>query len=125
MSDDFDSSPEFRIDPAHPEHNLAGVLTFESVVFDSVKKLVPPVSAVHLPASGVYTFTAFIALKKAFPGEGMSAGLAAIAAVQHDGAGIAGRRNGILLFTGCQSAEAERENQVAQRVHGLTQDDRM
>jgi 2,5-furandicarboxylate decarboxylase 1 len=68
------------LDPAHPEHNLAGVLTFESVVFDSVKKLVPSVSAVHLPASGVYTFTAFIALKKAFPGEGMSAGLAAIAA---------------------------------------------
>ena len=68
------------LDPAHPEHNLAGVLTFESVVFDSVKKLVPSVTAVHLPASGVYTFTAFIALKKAFPGEGMSAGLAAIAA---------------------------------------------
>ncbi|NQU72173.1 MAG: UbiD family decarboxylase [Rhodospirillales bacterium] len=68
------------LDPAHPEHNLAGVLTFESVVFDSVKQLVPSVTAVHLPASGVYTFTAFIQIKKGFPGEGMSAGLAAIAA---------------------------------------------
>jgi 2,5-furandicarboxylate decarboxylase 1 len=68
------------LDPAHPEHNLAGVLTFESVVFDSVKRLVPSVTAVHLPASGVYTFTAFIQIKKGFPGEGMSAGLAAIAA---------------------------------------------
>lgn len=68
------------LDPAHPEHNIVGALTFESVVFDSVKNLVPSVAAVHLPASGVYTFTAFIALKKGFPGEGMSAGLAAIAA---------------------------------------------
>ncbi len=68
------------LDPAHPEHNLAGVLTFESVVFDSVKQLVPSVTAVHLPASGVYSFTAFIQIKKGFPGEGMSAGLAAIAA---------------------------------------------
>lgn len=68
------------LDPAHPEHNLAGVLTFESVVYDSVKRLVPSVTAVHLPASGVYTFTAFIAIKKRVPGEGMSAGLAAVAA---------------------------------------------
>ena len=68
------------LDPAHPEHNLCGVLTFESVVYDSVKKLVPSVTAVHLPASGVYTFTAFISIKKRVPGEGMSAGLAAIAA---------------------------------------------
>ena len=66
-----------------------------------------------------------IVLRHERGGEHQCAGLAAIAAVQHDGAGIAGRRNGILLFTGCQSAEAERENQVAQRVHGLTQDDRM
>ncbi len=68
------------LDPAHPEHNLAGVLTFETIVFDSVKKLVPSVTAVHLPASGTHTFTAFIQIKKGFPGEGMSAGLAAIAA---------------------------------------------
>ncbi len=27
------------LDPAHPEHNLAGVLTFETVVYDSVKNL--------------------------------------------------------------------------------------
>lgn len=67
------------LDPAHPEHNLAGVLTFESVVFDSVKQLVPSVTAVHLPASGVHTFTAFIQIKKGFPGEGMSAGMAALA----------------------------------------------
>ncbi len=68
------------LDPAHPEHNLAGVLTFETIVFDSVKRLVPSVTAVHLPASGTHTFTAFIQIKKGFPGEGMSAGLAAIAA---------------------------------------------
>lgn len=68
------------LDPAHPEHNLAGVLTFETVVYDAVKRLVPSVTAVHLTASGVYTFTAFVQIKKGFPGEGMSAGLAAIAA---------------------------------------------
>ena len=68
------------LDPTHPEHCLAGALTFESLVFDCVKNLVPSVSAVYMPASGTAHFTAYIAIKKRVPGEGMSAGMAAIAA---------------------------------------------
>jgi 2,5-furandicarboxylate decarboxylase 1 len=68
------------LDPAHPEHCLAGALTFESQVLDCVKNLVPTVTAVHMPASGTAHFTAYVAIKKRVPGEGMSAGLAAIAA---------------------------------------------
>ncbi len=68
------------LDPAHPEHNLAGALTFESSVFDGVKNLVPTVTGVYMPASGSCVFTAYVAIKKRVPGEGMSAGLAAIAA---------------------------------------------
>jgi 2,5-furandicarboxylate decarboxylase 1 len=68
------------LDPAHPEHNLAGALSFENRVFDSVKNLVPSVTAVYLPASGACAFTTYVSIKKRVPGEGMSAGLAAIAA---------------------------------------------
>jgi 2,5-furandicarboxylate decarboxylase 1 len=68
------------LDPAHPEHNLAGALSFENRVFDSVKNLVPSVTAVYLPASGACAFTVYVSIKKRVPGEGMSAGLAAIAA---------------------------------------------
>ena len=68
------------LDPAHPEHNLAGALSFGNRVYDSVKNLVPSVTAVYMPASGTAHFTAYIAIKKRVPGEGMSAGMAAIAA---------------------------------------------
>lgn len=68
------------LDPSHREHNLAGVLTFESSVYDSVKKLVPSVTGVYMPVSGACVFTAYVSLKKNVPGEGISAGLAAIAA---------------------------------------------
>ena len=68
------------LDPAHPEHNLAGALSFENRVFDSVKNLVPSVTAVYLPVSGACAFTVYVSIKKRVPGEGMSAGLAAIAA---------------------------------------------
>ncbi len=44
------------LDPSHPEHNLAGVLPFESQVYDSVKNLVPSVTGVYLPTSGSCTF---------------------------------------------------------------------
>ena len=66
------------LDPAHQEHNLAGALTFESSVFDGVKNLVPTVTGVYMPTSGSCVFTAYVAIKKRVPGEGMSAGLAAI-----------------------------------------------
>jgi 2,5-furandicarboxylate decarboxylase 1 len=66
------------LDPSHPEHNLAGALTFESSVFDGVKNLVPTVTGVYMPTSGSCVFTAYVAIKKRVPGEGMSAGLAAI-----------------------------------------------
>ena len=68
------------LDPSHQEHNLAGVLPFESQVYDSVKNLVPSVTGVYLPPSGSCTFFVYVSIKKRVPGEGMSAGLAAIAA---------------------------------------------
>ena len=68
------------LDPAHREHNLAGVLSQESTVYNSVHKLVPSVTAVHMPASGTCIFTAFVAIRKRVPGEGKSAGIAAIGA---------------------------------------------
>jgi len=68
------------LDPAHQEHNLANALTLESAVYDSVKQLAPSVSAVYLPVSGGCRFTVYVAIKKRVPGEGKSAGLAAICA---------------------------------------------
>ncbi len=68
------------LDPAHPEHNLAGALSFANRVYDSVKNLVPTVTGVYLPPSGGCAFTVYVSIKKRVPGEGMSAGLAAIAA---------------------------------------------
>ena len=68
------------LDPAHREHNLAGALSHESAVYNSVAKLVPSVHAVHLPPCGTCIFTAFISIRKRVQGEGKSAGLAAVAA---------------------------------------------
>ena len=67
------------LDPSHREHNLAGALTFETALYTSVSKLVPSVTGVHLPPSGNCTFTAYVKIKKRVPGEGKSAGLAALA----------------------------------------------
>ena len=67
------------LDPSHREHNLAGALTFETALYNSVSKLVPSVTGVHLPPSGNCTFTAYIKIKKRVPGEGKSAGMAALA----------------------------------------------
>ena len=68
------------LDPAHREHNLSGALTFESSVFDTVRKLVPTVTGVHMPPSGGCTLTTYVSIKKRVPGEGKSAGLAALVA---------------------------------------------
>ncbi len=68
------------LDPSHREHNLAGVLSHESTVYNSVAKLVPSVTAVHMPACGTCIFTAFISIRKRVQGEGKSAGIAAVAA---------------------------------------------
>lgn len=68
------------LDPSHREHNLSGSLSFEASVFESVKKLVPTVQAVYMPPSGSCVFTAYVKIRKRVPGEGKSAGLAAIAA---------------------------------------------
>ena len=67
------------LDPSHREHNLAGALTFESALYASVSKLVPSVTGVHMPPSGNCTFTAYVKIAKRVPGEGKSAGLAALA----------------------------------------------
>ncbi len=68
------------LDPSHREHNLSGSLSFEASVFDSVKKLVPSVQGVYMPASGSCVFTAYVKIRKRVAGEGKAAGLAAIAA---------------------------------------------
>jgi 2,5-furandicarboxylate decarboxylase 1 len=68
------------LDPAHQEHNLAGALSLESTVYDSVRHLVPTVTAVYMPVSGSCRFTVYVAVKKRVPGEGMSAGMAALTA---------------------------------------------
>lgn len=68
------------LDPAHPEHNLANALTLESAVYDTVKRLVPSVTGVYMPVSGACRFTTYVSIRKKVPGEGKSAGLAAIAA---------------------------------------------
>lgn len=66
------------LDPAHREHNISGVLAFESSVYDSVKKLVPSVTGVYMPPSGCCVFNAYISIRKRVPGEGKAAGLAAL-----------------------------------------------
>jgi len=68
------------LDPAHPEHNLANALSLESAVYDSVRRLVPSVQAVYVPVSGACRFTTYVSIKKSVPGQGKSAGLAAITA---------------------------------------------
>jgi len=68
------------LDPAHQEHNLAGALTLESTVYNSVKHLVPTVTGVYMPVSGSCRFTVYVSIKKRVPGEGKSAGLAALSA---------------------------------------------
>ncbi len=68
------------LDPAHQEHNLAGTLSLESTVYDNVKHLCPTVTGVYMPVSGSCRFTVYVSLKKRVPGEGKSAGMAALTA---------------------------------------------
>ena len=68
------------LDPAHQEHNLAGALSLESTVYESVKHLCPTVTAVYMPVSGSCRFTVYVSIKKRVPGEGKSAGMAALTA---------------------------------------------
>lgn len=69
------------LDPAHCEHNLSGVLSFESAYYNAVKKNVPSVTGIHLPASGCCLFHVYISIKKRVMGEGNLAGLSALSAV--------------------------------------------
>ena len=69
------------LDPSHREHNLSGVLPHESSLYDGVKNLVPSVTGVYLPPSGCCTLSAYVKIRKRVPGEGKSAGLAAIGAL--------------------------------------------
>jgi 2,5-furandicarboxylate decarboxylase 1 len=68
------------LDPAHQEHNLAGALSLESTVYESVKHLTPTVTGVYMPVSGSCRFTVYVSIKKRVPGEGKSAGMAALTA---------------------------------------------
>jgi 2,5-furandicarboxylate decarboxylase 1 len=68
------------LDPAHQEHNLANALSLESAVYDSVRRLVPSITAAYVPVSGSCRFITYVAIKKSVAGQGKSAGLAAITA---------------------------------------------
>ena len=68
------------LDPAHREHNLAGVLCFESGVYDAVRSAVPSVKAVHFPPSGGCVTHIYVSIKKRVQGEGKLAGMAALSA---------------------------------------------
>ena len=69
------------LDPSHREHNLASALGYASVIYDSVKRVVPTVKAVFLPPSGGSLITTYVSISKRIPGEGKRAGLAALTAV--------------------------------------------
>lgn len=68
------------LDPAHREHNLAGLLPKESSFYDVIKRAVPTVKAVHLPPSGTCVYHVYVSIKKRIAGEGRLAALAAITA---------------------------------------------
>lgn len=69
----------YDLDPAHVEHNLSGVLSFESALLNAVKAKVPSVTGLHLPPSGCCLFHTYISIKKRVQGEGLLTGLAALA----------------------------------------------
>ncbi len=69
------------LDPAHPEHNLSGVLSFESAHYNAIKRVVPSVTGVHLPPSGCCMFTVYIQIRKRVMGEANLAALAALSGV--------------------------------------------
>lgn len=67
------------LDPAHREHNVAGVLCRESQILARLKEIVPSVKLVRLPSSGCSFFHLYICLHKSVEGQGKLAGLAAFA----------------------------------------------
>jgi 2,5-furandicarboxylate decarboxylase 1 len=64
---------------AHVEHNIAGQLGRESVLYKRVKALVPSVRKVAMPISGLCRFHAYVQIAKEYDGEGKLAALAALA----------------------------------------------
>lgn len=68
------------LDPAHREHNLSCVMSFESATYDAVKAAVPSLKALYMPPSGVNEYHIYLSIAKRIEGEGMHAGLAALAA---------------------------------------------
>jgi 2,5-furandicarboxylate decarboxylase 1 len=65
---------------AHPEHNYAGKIGREAVLYKRVKATVPTVRDVRMPMSGICRFTAYVQIAKEYDGEGKLAALAALAA---------------------------------------------
>jgi len=63
--------------PGHREHNLSGVLGYESAAYDAVRRVVPTVKAVHCPPSGSCVHVMYVSIKKRIQGEGKWAGIAA------------------------------------------------
>ena len=71
------------LDPAHPEHNICNVLGFESPIYDTVKKMIPTLKAVHCPQSGLHIYHVYISIKKTTIGQGKTAGVIALGAASH------------------------------------------
>ncbi|MFH1775362.1 MAG: UbiD family decarboxylase [Chloroflexota bacterium] len=70
-----------NLDPINPEHNLAAQLYYESELYDSVRRVIPTVKAVHhAPLAMAGKHFMFISIKKRNPGDGRLAGLAALCA---------------------------------------------
>ncbi|MBI2371055.1 MAG: UbiD family decarboxylase [Deltaproteobacteria bacterium] len=63
--------------PGHPEHWHLGGIPKEGSVFNSIRRNIPGVTAVHLPMSGCSRFTCYISLKKEFDNEPRKAAMQA------------------------------------------------
>ncbi|MBI4319466.1 MAG: UbiD family decarboxylase [Chloroflexi bacterium] len=71
------------LDAAHPEHILAGVLGYESPIYDAVRRVIPTVKAVHCPETGVCQYHVYVSIKKTSLGQGKLAAMAALGAGIH------------------------------------------
>jgi 2,5-furandicarboxylate decarboxylase 1 len=67
------------LDPAHREHNVSLVLSHEANVYETIKRRIPSLKAVHSPP-GAARHLYYVSIAKRTQGEGTLAGLLAIGA---------------------------------------------
>ena len=63
--------------PGHPEHWNLGGIPKEGSVYNSIKRTIPGLTAIHLPPSGCCRFTAYLSLKKGFESDPRKAAMQA------------------------------------------------